>query len=91
MEPYTAKEKMRRIREFCREVALRAQGRITYEDREVLSDLWREYVEELPPEVAEGEALAIIGYPQVVRLKDIPRKILEDPLFAELIVRMYRW
>jgi len=84
-----AKEKFKKITEYCRMSMTYLGRQIPFEVRRRLAELWADYIRELPPEVAEREALVILGYPNVVRLKDIPRKILEDPFFASLIIRMY--
>jgi len=91
LEPREAKEKFKKIVEYCRRLREMGFGdtEVPYEYRVKLAELWEEYISELPPEVVEEEALAVIGYPQVVKLKDIPRKILEDPYFAKIIVEVY--
>ena len=89
LEPPRAKEKLRKITEFCRYASVYLGRQIPWEIRDRLADLWYEYIKELPPEVVAREGIAIIGYPQIVLLKDIPRKIREDPFFASLIIRWY--
>jgi len=91
LEPPLAREKLRRIAEYCRYVKLayRLNTAVPFEVRDQLAKLWEDYVRQLPPDVAGREALAVLGYPQLVLLKDIPRKIREDPNFARLIIEMY--
>lgn len=90
LEPPRAKAKFRRIAELCRELRpLLALGAVPLSARERLAEAWEEYLRELPREVAESEGIAILGYPQVVRLADVPRKLREDPLFAHLMIELY--
>ena len=91
LEPPLAREKLRRITEYCRyvKVAYRLNTAVPFEVRDQLARLWEDYIRQLPPGVAEREALAVLGYPQVVPLKDLPRKIREDPSFARLIIEVY--
>jgi len=92
-EPPSAREKLRRIAEYSRwakaSVRLNTFAVVPFEIRDTLARLWEEYVRELPPDVASREGIAVFGYPQVVLLRDIPRKIREDPNFARLMIEMY--
>lgn len=79
------KEESRRLK---RQLALRTNSLPTPAELSRLADLWEQYVATLPLP-SRRQALAIIGYPRVVQLTEIPDLIRRDPYFATLIVRFY--
>jgi len=91
LEPPEARERFRRIVQYCRwaRASLRLNYAVPFEVREELARLWEEYISQLPPEVREREAIAMLGYPFVVPLKDVPRLIRQDPLFARRVIEVY--
>ena len=83
-------EHARRIREASRNLlrAALAGLPVSLDARLALAEAWRQYLLLLPPDAREREGIALLGY-GVVRLVDIPRKIVEDPAFAVAIARVY--
>lgn len=63
-------------------------GSLTPEEREILARLWEQYVNSLPLPW-RNYAIAILGYPRVVRYTEIPNLIRTDPQFAQLLVKIY--
>ncbi len=90
-EPPRAKEVFKKIVKESSELKhkLALETYPTFAERSRLASLWEEYIRYLPRDVVETEALAVIGYPEVIMLKDIPRKIRTDPEFAKIIIEMY--
>ncbi len=84
-----AREIMQRIIEYSRRLRALGLSQPPYTYRAELARLWEEYIRLLPRDVAMREAIAILGYPQVVPLIEVPRRIMEDPVFARLLIETY--
>jgi len=85
-------ETFKKIKNKCKELKqkYRVNSLVTLpiQERECLAQLWEQYVAVLPPEY-KRHAIAILGYPGIIRLEELPNKIREDPRLASLIVKLY--
>jgi hypothetical protein len=85
---------MARITSYCRWALsfLRLNpGEVPYEVRRQLAQLFQEYADYLRLQGVDPDRLAIasLGYPQVVPISQVPQRVLADPRFAELVIKVY--
>jgi hypothetical protein len=66
-------------------------GEVPYEIRQNLAQLFQEYSDQLKLQGIDPDrfAIASLGYPQVVPISQAPQRILADPKFAELVIKIY--
>jgi len=77
-----------KCKELKRKLGAKSAIYIPLNEREQLAQLWERYISLLPPEHRE-RAIAIVGYPKVVPLEQVPNQIRADPHFASIIVNVY--
>jgi len=56
-------------------------------DAEKLAKYWEEYVNSLPPS-ERNAAIAVPGYPYLIRMKDMPEEIRKNPELAALLLEL---